>query len=321
MSTNKTAADMLLKLAQDLEKEAAEKTIFACSGCGGSHSMAAINDAITKFAEENPDVDTSGAKVTVNDTVSCPNCGHEMEYAPTAESEQYYVPEETEGDDDDKSEKNEDSEKDAAAINLDKAVKLLSQVGPAVRKQVRELLDKEKLTPAHDSPHSVDKHQGVDFTLEKKYELNPSEVAQVKQLEQKLKTASDFEEHEAGLAAKVIFPALMLATMAFAGGNKPKALSAFDNILNKADTFVEQGVAKGTPQLSEYNQMHIDPATGNPVVVKHTPGTTDSTSTGPSTAQAPTAPGTGHNASVEEIVKKASADPKVNLEKLSRYLA
>lgn len=309
MSTNKTAADMLLKLAQDLEKEAAEKTIFACSGCGGSHSMAAINDAIAKFAEENPDVDTSGAKVTVNDTVSCPNCGHEMEYAPTAESEQYYVPEETEGDEDDKSEKKDDTEKDASAFNLDKVTKMLSQVSKPVLEQVKALAKKEELS-ATPGPEA---------------QLNPAEQAQAEQLESKLKSASDFEDHEAAglgaFSAKVLFAVLMASTLAAAGGNKHHANDLLFKTIQKAEQFVDQQAQKNPLPDHSYSQMKIDPNTGDTTHTVHALGTPDNAPTGPSTAMAPAAPGTGHNASVEEIIKKASADPKVNLEKLSMYLA
>lgn len=330
MSTNKTAAEMLLKLAQDLEKEAAEKTIFACSGCGGSHSMAAINGAIAKFAEENPDMDTSGAKITVNDTVSCPNCGHDMEYAPTADSEQYYVPEESEGDEDDKSEKKEEKEEKEegeqekdAALNMDKVTKMLSQVGKPVLDQVTALLKKEQQsgTPATDSALTPDKHQGVDFSLDNDpaFHLSPAERQQAEQLGAKLKSAADFEDHEAAgfgaISAKVIFAVLMAATLAAAGGNKHHASSLMEKALQNASHFVDQQAGKNTLPDHSYTQMKIDPNTGDTTHTVHALGTPDSTSTGPSTAMAP------HKASVEAIVKKASADPKVNLEKLSRYLA
>lgn len=314
---NKTAAEMLLKLAQDLEKEAAENTIFACSGCGDSHSMATINNAIAKFAEENPDVNVADSKVTVNDTVSCPNCGHEMEYAPTANSEQYYVPEEDA--EEDKPSKQEVESPKEAAVSLDKITKLVSQISKPILNQVLGLINEETAALAGtDSNVTPDKHQGVNFSLDTDpaYNLSPGERQQAKQLSDKLKLAASFDEHEAAglgaISAKVLFAVLLASTLAAAGGNKHKALSNMTQLINKAEATVNHMTSAPAPELQDYSQTHIDPNTNQPVkTTVHAPGT-------PETAGAP---GSTREASTETILKKASADPKVNLEKLSRYLA
>lgn len=133
MSKIKTAADQLLALASQLEKEAAEKTIFACEGCGHVASLEEINGEITKYASkvasEGGSFDSKKAMVTVNDTVKCSGCEDgKMHYAATDESEKYYASEE----DLEELEKREAAEKEAAEKEA------------AVEKEAGRLLDSLK---------------------------------------------------------------------------------------------------------------------------------------------------------------------------------
>lgn len=88
-SNIKIAADRLLKIADQLEKEAAENTFFVCDVCNHTASLADIN-VKRKTAGENHRVKRV-ANVTVNDEVGCVACGGKMSYVPTVESSKYYV--------------------------------------------------------------------------------------------------------------------------------------------------------------------------------------------------------------------------------------
>jgi hypothetical protein len=85
----KLAAERLLKIADDLEKEAAENTFFVCDGCNHTSSLADIN-AKRKTAAEQHKVKRV-ANVSVNDSVTCLACGGKMSYVPTDMSDKYYV--------------------------------------------------------------------------------------------------------------------------------------------------------------------------------------------------------------------------------------
>lgn len=98
MSRYVTAAEQLLKIADSLEKEAAEKTLFACSGCGHTASLEEINDSIkkhaSKVASEGGEFDLNSSLVTVNDRVRCASCKESaMAYVATPESEKFYMDE------------------------------------------------------------------------------------------------------------------------------------------------------------------------------------------------------------------------------------
>lgn len=90
----KTAAEELLKLADLIEKEASEKTVFSCEGCNHTASLSSINAARSDFAKKQAtelQVEIEARPVTVNDKIACPNCSSAMAYEPTAESERFYV--------------------------------------------------------------------------------------------------------------------------------------------------------------------------------------------------------------------------------------
>jgi hypothetical protein len=88
-SNMKLAAERLIKIANDLEKEAADNTFFVCDGCNHTSSLLDIN-AKRKIAGKKHSV-VHIANVTVNDAVTCLACGGKMSYVPTDTSEKYYV--------------------------------------------------------------------------------------------------------------------------------------------------------------------------------------------------------------------------------------
>ena len=119
----KKAAEELFKIADDIEAQAEEVTNFVCASCNHTATLATIN-ARRKEAAEGEEGEITVARVTVNDSVSCPACGGEMTYNPTEASEQYYVnPEAKTAEDDDEEGKEkkeeEEEEKEAASGPID----------------------------------------------------------------------------------------------------------------------------------------------------------------------------------------------------------
>ena len=102
----KEAAKELLKLADDIEKEASELTQFVCSGCNHTASLSSINgkrSEAAKAAGENVTV----SPLTVEDKIHCPACEGIMAYSETEESKSYYIDTEKKAQDAD-----EDADKD-----------------------------------------------------------------------------------------------------------------------------------------------------------------------------------------------------------------
>ena len=88
----KKAAEGLLRIAEDIEKDAAEVSQFVCDTCNHTATLATINvkrSEIAKEAGENVVV----AEVTVNDKLHCPACEGFMAYQATEESKPYYAEE------------------------------------------------------------------------------------------------------------------------------------------------------------------------------------------------------------------------------------
>ena len=110
----KQAAEELLKIADDIEKDAAEVTEFVCDSCNHTAVLATINQKRLGAAtdqEENITV----AEVTVNDKIKCPACDGIMSYHSTEASEAYYFnPEKKAGDDDDDDDDDDTSKKDTS---------------------------------------------------------------------------------------------------------------------------------------------------------------------------------------------------------------
>lgn len=107
----KEAAQELLKVADDIEAEAAQVTKFVCDSCNHTATLATIN-AKRKQAAEDAGENVSVSEVTVNDKIVCPACDEgTMSYQATEESERFYVePESKEAGEDNGSEESEEKE-------------------------------------------------------------------------------------------------------------------------------------------------------------------------------------------------------------------
>lgn len=159
----KLAAERLFKIAEDLEREAADNTFFVCEGCNHTSSLADINSK-RKVAGETNKVKRI-ACVGVNDKVSCPACGDKMSYVPTEMSEKYYV----EADNEDVGadifepvdEQGKDETSDAPAPEGDAAPVVdesapEGDAAPAVDESAPAVDEKAPETPESDTPETSD---------------------------------------------------------------------------------------------------------------------------------------------------------------------
>ena len=91
----KEAAEQLLVIADEIERDAAEVTQFVCDKCNHTATLVGINGKrleMAKTAGENVTV----AEITVNDKIQCPACEGVMAYRETEASKAYYFdPEKT----------------------------------------------------------------------------------------------------------------------------------------------------------------------------------------------------------------------------------
>jgi hypothetical protein len=85
----KKAAEELLKIANDIEKDAAEVTKFVCSSCNHTATLSSINVKRQEAAKTAGD-SIQVADISVNDKVHCPACEGVMAYAETEASQPYY---------------------------------------------------------------------------------------------------------------------------------------------------------------------------------------------------------------------------------------
>lgn len=107
----KQAAEDLLKVADEIEKEAEEVTQFVCEECNHTASLAKINaarDEAGKEAGENVTV----SRISVNDSIICPACGGKMAYQETEDSSKFYFDPEQKSAGDEEEEKEEKEEKE-----------------------------------------------------------------------------------------------------------------------------------------------------------------------------------------------------------------
>jgi len=89
MSVLKEAAEGLIRVADEIEKEAAEVTEFVCDKCNHTAALATIN-AKRREAAEQADGEVTASEITVNDKIRCPACDGTMSYRPTEASAAYY---------------------------------------------------------------------------------------------------------------------------------------------------------------------------------------------------------------------------------------
>ncbi len=114
----KEASQELLKLADEIEKEANEVTQFVCDKCNHTATLATINqkrEAVAKEAGEKIVV----TALTVEDKVHCPACEGVMAYKETEASAPYYLDTEKKAEDDNGEEEEEKEKKASEPIDYD----------------------------------------------------------------------------------------------------------------------------------------------------------------------------------------------------------
>jgi hypothetical protein len=142
MSLKKTAED-LLKIAEDIEMEAAEVTQFVCEKCNHTTTLAKINASRKEAANEIGD-NVVVSPITVNEKVTCPACDGVLAYNATEESAPYYFDEKkAEEDDKDKEEKEATKEPSQREINEE------------TRETPAEQALEEKGEKLHKEPHAA----------------------------------------------------------------------------------------------------------------------------------------------------------------------
>jgi len=107
----KWASEELLKLADDIEKEAKEVTTFVCDKCNHTASLALIEE---KRQAAVKDKNVTVGSLTIEDKVHCPACEGTMAYKATEASEAYYFDAEKKAQDED-----EDEEEKKASEPID----------------------------------------------------------------------------------------------------------------------------------------------------------------------------------------------------------
>jgi len=120
----KKASEELLKIADELEKDAAGVTQFVCTACNHTATLAKIN-GMRKEAASAQGSQIVVADVDVNDKIKCPACQGVMAYKETEASAPYYYDPDKKADDkpcetpaEEAAEKPEAEEK-AAAVDYD----------------------------------------------------------------------------------------------------------------------------------------------------------------------------------------------------------
>jgi hypothetical protein len=103
MSKLKEAAESLLKVADAIEKDAAEVSEFVCDKCNHTATLATINEKRHEAASQSG-VEVKVADITVNDKINCPACDGAMAFRANEASAPYYI---------DDSEKTAENEKKA----------------------------------------------------------------------------------------------------------------------------------------------------------------------------------------------------------------
>jgi hypothetical protein len=115
----KQAAEELLKVADAIDKEAAEVTQFVCNKCNHTATLASIN-ARRKQAAEESGANVTVADITVNDKLQCPACDGVMAYQETEASAGFYFdPEKTAKDPDAPHDESKETPKEETEESLD----------------------------------------------------------------------------------------------------------------------------------------------------------------------------------------------------------
>jgi hypothetical protein len=114
----KWASEELLKLADDIDKEAAKVTQFVCADCNHTATLALINERREKAAKEAGE-NVVVTSLNVEDKIHCPACEGTMSYKATDESKAYYFDTEKEAQDDETENDDKDEEKKKASEPID----------------------------------------------------------------------------------------------------------------------------------------------------------------------------------------------------------
>jgi len=90
MSKLKEAAESLLKVADAIEKDAAEVSEFVCEDCNHTATLATINEKRLEAASQSEE-EVKVAEITVNDKINCPACDGVMAFRANEASAPYYI--------------------------------------------------------------------------------------------------------------------------------------------------------------------------------------------------------------------------------------
>jgi Mg-chelatase subunit ChlI len=153
----KKAAEELLKIADEIEQEAATVTQFVCESCNHTASLASIN-AKRKTAAQEVGENVTVSDITVNDKIQCPACDGVMAYKATEASEAYYFDPEKKADD-----KPGETEDEKAEKEEDKKAAGHSEETETPEDEAKETLDVQKKERAQG------KHASIDYDSLKRY--------------------------------------------------------------------------------------------------------------------------------------------------------
>lgn len=117
-SSLKWASEELLKLADDIEREAAEVTQFVCDKCNHTASLSAINNKREAAAKE-ADKEIVVTALTFEDQVHCPACEGVMSYKANEASKPYYFDTEKKAQDENEEEEKDENGKKAKVEPID----------------------------------------------------------------------------------------------------------------------------------------------------------------------------------------------------------
>ena len=141
--TMKQAADELLKIADEIEKEAADVTQFVCDKCNHTASLSSINTK-RKEAGKTAGENVTVSEITVNDKIQCPACDGVMAYKETEASAPYYY----------------DPDKNAAEPTP-------AEVAEEAKETPKEQAKEEKGEELHAEPHTAS--EPIDYDSLKRY--------------------------------------------------------------------------------------------------------------------------------------------------------
>lgn len=311
-------ASQILKLAEELEKEANLVSDFVCDSCGHTNKLASINSAISE-ATSIPVEKLGSYKVLATDTVKCPKCEKgKMSFVMSSESAPFYENKEIEDETPTKegsSDTKDPFEKDAFT-NPKEIMKKVVGLGPKFYEQVvKEIPNALHAAQLAIDSERRDKHQGVDpetFDPNSPVYTFQNELKEGEKILNMAKMASMNElEKAAALAGKAAAVAALLVALLGSHGyaegtdqahqaiksmTAQKMLAQLDQTLQTLDNQMQPD------ELKVYIETTRD-AEGNPVHTQVSPSG-ERTNVGPDLSSA-----------------QNTSGPSINQEKLASYLA